>query len=171
MPSYLQPGGLLLRRAGSAVEAHRFTCPTACGGLSSPTRDWTCILCVGRWIVFYFLKIFIYLAPLSPSCDMRDLGPGSGIKPGPLHWELGVLATKPAGNLGRWILNHWTAREVPRNLFKIDFNTSIQRHFLLSYLLMFVLLILPCNCPFCSLIYTDQQTSLLKTFPPSTPLS
>ena len=31
---------------------------------------------------------------------------------------------------------------------------------------MFVLLILPCNCLFCTLIYTHQQTSLLKTFPP-----
>ena len=28
---------------------------------------------------------------------MRDLGPWPGIEPGPLHWELGVLATGPPG--------------------------------------------------------------------------
>ena len=31
------------------------------------------------------------------SCGMRDLGPWSGMEPGPLRWERGVLATGPLG--------------------------------------------------------------------------
>ena len=29
---------------------HGLGCPATCGNLSSPTRDWTRVLCIGRWI-------------------------------------------------------------------------------------------------------------------------
>ena len=41
--------------------------------------------------------IFIYLAVPSFSCDMWDLVSQPGIKPIPLHWKRGVLATGPPG--------------------------------------------------------------------------
>ena len=43
------------------------------------------------------LKIFIYLAVPSLSCSMWDLVPWPGSEPGPLHWELGVLAVDHQG--------------------------------------------------------------------------
>ena len=51
-----------------------------------------------------FLKIilFIYdLAALGLRCGTWDLVPCQGLNPGPLHWELGVLATGPPGKSHR----------------------------------------------------------------------
>ena len=44
-----------------------------------------------------FYSLFIYLAVPGLSCSMWDLVCWPGIKPGPLHWETGVLATGPPG--------------------------------------------------------------------------
>ena len=52
-----------------------------------------------------FLLIFIYLAETGLSCGMCSLFscslwdqfPDQGLNPDPLHWELGVLATRPSG--------------------------------------------------------------------------
>ena len=41
---------LLLRRTSSVVVVHRLSCPMAC----SPTRDWTCAPCIGRWILHHW---------------------------------------------------------------------------------------------------------------------
>ena len=43
------------------------------------------------------LKKNIYLSAQGLSCSMWDLVPWPGIKPRPLHWEHGVLATGPRG--------------------------------------------------------------------------
>ena len=54
--------------------------------------------------------MFIYLAApglscsmWTLSCGMWDLVPCPGIKPGPLHWECGLLATGPPGK--SWSIN------------------------------------------------------------------
>ena len=52
---------------------------------------------------FFFNVYFIYLAVLGLSCNMWDLVPWPGIKPGP-----------PA--LGARSLSHWTARDIPNNM-------------------------------------------------------
>ena len=44
-----------------------------------------------------FIYLFIYLAASGLSCSMWDLVPWPWIKPGPLHWKRGVLATSPPG--------------------------------------------------------------------------
>ena len=61
------------------------------------------------WILFFFLNrlilLYIYLFAVPDlSCGMRslrysmwDLVPCQGLNPGPLHWELGALATGPPG--------------------------------------------------------------------------
>ena len=63
------------------------------------------------WSINFFKKqIFIYLAApglscsiWTLSCGMWDLVLRPGIKPGPLHWECGVLATGPPGK--SWSIN------------------------------------------------------------------
>ena len=46
--SYLQHAGF------SVGAAHGLSCPTACGNLSSLTKDQTCVLYIGKWILFFF---------------------------------------------------------------------------------------------------------------------
>ena len=48
-------------------------------------------------ISFFLILIFIYLAALSLSYSMWDLVPPPGIKPRPLHWVQGDVATGPPG--------------------------------------------------------------------------
>ena len=62
------------------------------------------------------LFLLIYLAAQGVSCDMWDLVPQPGIKPGP-----------PA--LGAKGLNHWTTREVPDS-------TSFKKYLLSAYYML-----------------------------------
>ena len=47
--------------------------------------------------VIFLLLLPLYLAAPGLSCGMWDLVTCPGIKPSPLHWEHGVLATGPLG--------------------------------------------------------------------------
>ena len=49
-----------------------------------------------QWVLVMACNIFF-------SCSMWDLVPWPGSNPGPLHWELGVLATEPPGKSGELI--------------------------------------------------------------------
>ena len=68
----------------------------------------------GSFAIRFFLYFFIYLAALGLSCSTQDLSsllqraeylvepcgiqfPDQESNPGPLHWELGFLATGPTG--------------------------------------------------------------------------
>ena len=78
-------------------------------------------LAVSLGHTFYLLSI--YLAAPGPSCSTFDLHhgifrcctwvlvPRPGVEPGPLHWELRVLATRPPGKFPSAFpdLSPWTA--------------------------------------------------------------
>ena len=94
-----------------------FFLTTACSlqDLSSPTRDWTRVLCNGSMdcqeIPYNVWGFFVFWGALGLSGGMWtlnsslwDLGPCPGIKSGP-----------PA--LGAYSLNQWTTRDPPYSLF------------------------------------------------------
>ena len=57
-------------------------------------------VCDYSLFVSVFLKtVFIYLIVPGLSCSTWDLVPQPGIKSWPLHWEYGILATRPPGKL------------------------------------------------------------------------
>ena len=76
--------------------------------LSSPTRDQTCVPCIERWIFFgrgggdfyfFYWRIIVY--------------------------RILLFSVKPQE---RWILNHWTTREVPIIFFKSTFIADQLQH-------------------------------------------
>ena len=58
-------------------------------------------VCAGFWLWHTGFLIFIATCGIL-GCSMWDLVSWPGIKHGPLHWELGVLATGPLGK------SHWS---------------------------------------------------------------
>ena len=47
--------------------------------------------------IYLFAVLDLSCGTRSLRCSMWDLVPCQGLNPGPLHWELGVLATGPPG--------------------------------------------------------------------------
>ena len=57
-------------------------------------------LCFSTWNLWSSLHIWdLSVAACELTCSMWDLVPRPGIESCPLHWELGVLATGPPGNV------------------------------------------------------------------------
>ena len=58
--------------------------------------SFTCLLFIWLcWVFFVTHGVFDSCGRWVPSCGTWELVPWSGIEPGPLHWECGVLATGP----------------------------------------------------------------------------
>ena len=73
-----------------------FTCATERACFISFCKKKFIYLFWQQWVLVMACDIFF-------SCSMWDLVPWPGSNPGPLHWELGVLATEPPGKSGELI--------------------------------------------------------------------
>ena len=105
---------LSLRRVSSVVVAQGLNCPTAMWDLSSPSRDQTCIPCIGRQILYHWTTRVV---PVLDSFWLPDLC-GYTIFHLPIHHLMNIWVISTLSLL--WIMLLWTYKFLCQHVFQFS---------------------------------------------------